>query len=216
VELYSINIGKETPIAFAKKSGTTGIFKTPTPGPVQLSASGLPGDAIVDVEHHGGPDQAIYVYGLADYAWWSAELGRPLDPGTFGENLTITELESAAFRIGDYLEIGGAVLQITSPRIPCGTLAARLGDSKFVRRFRNAERPGLYCRVLQPGIIQAGDPVTTRPYAGPTVTVVESMREFYQPVLTEANLRRFLQAPLAIRDRVGKEAALQKILSQQA
>lgn len=214
--LHSINIGKETPIAFANKSGTTGIYKTPAAGSVELTASGIPGDAIIDVESHGGPDQAIYVYGLADYDWWSAQLGRPLEPGTFGENLTITDLESAAFRIGDYIQVNEVVLQVTSPRIPCGTLAARMGDPKFSRHFRKAERPGLYCRVLQPGAVQAGDPVSTRHYEGPTVTVVESMREFYKPVLTEANLRRFLQAPLSIRDRVGKEAALQKILGPQS
>ena len=82
------------------------------------------------------------------------------EPGTFGENLTIAGVETAQALIGDRLAIGDVLLEVTSPRIPCVTLAARMGDPGFVKRFRAAERPGFYCRVLQEGFVRAGDAVT--------------------------------------------------------
>src|SRR5919197_196896 len=95
MHIISINVGKAQPIQNAKASGQTGIFKRPAHGPVQINASGLSGDTICDLENHGGPDQAVYVYGTPDYEWWSRTLGCELLPGTFGENLTLAELESA-------------------------------------------------------------------------------------------------------------------------
>ena len=143
MQLISINIGRTQAIQGAKASGTTGIYKLPVEA-AQITAEGLADDAICDRENHGGVDQAVYVYGTPDYAWWSAELGRALAPGTFGENLTITDLASARLNVGDRLRIGAVVLEVTAPRIPCVTLATRMGDPAFVKRFRHAERPGLY------------------------------------------------------------------------
>lgn len=212
--LLSINIGQLRPLRRGNKSGQSGIYKQPVAGPVTLTVDGLPGDAIADKKHHGGPDQAIYIYGAPDYAWWSAELGAELEPGTFGENLTIAGLESADYAIGDRLHIGEAVvLQVTSPRIPCSTLAARMADPTFVKRFRAAERPGLYCRVLQPGVLSPGDPVRYTPYDGDTITILQSFRDFYEPSLSADTLRRYLAAPIAIRDRAEKESQLLALLS---
>jgi MOSC domain-containing protein YiiM len=216
MRIASVNVGKETPIQYAKESGKTGIYKQPAAAPVEITPLGLKDDAICDVDNHGGPDQAVYIYGLPDYAWWSEALGREILPGTFGENLTIAGLESARFSIGDRLVIGSSaapvILQVTAPRIPCVTLAARMGDPAFVKRFRQAERPGLYGRVLQPGFVQAGDPVTWEPYTGETVTAIEMFRNFYEPRMDEATIRRHLAAPVAIRDRVEQEARLKKLL----
>ena len=213
MQLFSVNIGQARPIQNAKPSGKTGIYKLPVSGPVQITRNGLGGDAICDVEHHGGVDQAVYIYGTPDYAWWSKILGREISPGTFGENLTITELESGAVRIGDRWHIGSVILEVTSPRVPCVTLAARMDDPSFVKRFREAERPGLYCRVIQDGYVQVGDPVTWEGYSGETIGAVELFRDFYTPHLNEATLRRHLAAPIGVRDRIEKEAQLKKLLA---
>jgi MOSC domain-containing protein YiiM len=162
---------------------------------------GLEGDVIVSKKHHGGPDQALYVYGAADYEWWSKELGKEIEPGTFGENLTISELESAQFNVGDYLHVGEVALQVTAPRIPCGTFAARMDDSQWVKRFRQAERPGLYCRVMKEGWVKAGEAVSWGAYTGETISVLEMFREFYNKDKSEETLRRHLSAPIAIRAR---------------
>src|SRR4051794_39575210 len=138
MHLLSVNVGKPQPIK--AKSGMTGIYKQPQTEPVQITRLGLHGDAIVDTANHGGVDQAVYVFGRPDYRWWSEELGRELAPGTFGENLTFTELASADYNVGDRFYVGAVLLEVTSPRIPCVTLATRMGDPKFVKRFAQAER----------------------------------------------------------------------------
>jgi MOSC domain-containing protein YiiM len=212
MHLLSVNIGSVRTIGNANVSGQTGIYKLPVDRPVQVTADGLAHDTIVDTKNHGGPDQAVYVYGGADYAWWSAELRRELAPGTFGENLTISDLESAPLAIGDRLHIGGVILEVTAPRIPCWKLAQRMGDPGFVRRFRAAERPGAYCRVVREGIIQAGEPVTLEPYAGERVTVAEVFRDYYEPARHPDAIRRFLAAPLSESARAAKGQQLSEAL----
>lgn len=208
MQLTSVNLGRERKIQRNHKTYHTGIFKEPVEGPVQIDPMGLAGDVIKDSKNHGGIDQAVYIYGGADYAWWENELGRELPPGTFGENLTISELEGTGFQAGDRLQIGEVVLEVTSPRIPCGTLAARMGDPQFIKKFRRAERPGLYCRVIQPGQVRVGASVTILRYIGGTVSVLDMYRDFYEPDETEAGLRRFLDAPIDIRSRREKETLL--------
>ena len=215
MHITSVNLGTPTPIR--SKSGLTGIFKQPVAVPVRVTTLGLAGDAVVDTENHGGPDQAVYVYTVEDYAWWAQFLGHALPPGTFGENLTVAGLESAPVLAGDRFTVSGlfgtaVVLEATAPRIPCGTLAARMGDKQFVKKFKEAERPGFYCRVIQAGSLQAGDPLAFQPYPGAVqVSMLEMFRGFYEPVEDEAALRRRLAAPIAIRDRIDKEARLKNI-----
>lgn len=209
MQLISINIGKAQPIQ--AKSGQSGIYKKPAIGRVQVTALGLVGDAICDVESHGGVDQALYVFGARDYAWWSRELGQELPAGTFGENLTISELESAAFNVGDRLRIGDVVIEITSPRIPCVTLSVRMGDPQFTKRFRDAERPGFYCRVIQAGWLEADQPVTVEPYQGERISVREFFRDYFLGDWTEARMRRYLNVPISIRDREDMERKLKKM-----
>ncbi len=212
MKLLSINVGQMTPLPGVKATGQTGIFKTPAAGLVAITAYGLEGDAIADTRHHGGIDQAVYVYGAPDYDWWAAELGQPLAPGTFGENLTIDGLESARLSVGDRLHLAEVVLEVTSPRIPCATLAARMGDPTFVKRFHHAERPGVYCRVIRAGRAAAGEAVRLEPHAGPTITVLEMFRDYYANEWDEAKLRRHLAAPVAIRDRVELEERLARLM----
>lgn len=215
MELCSINIGQAQVIQNAKASGRTGIYKRPADGRVQVTVSGLVGDTICDTENHGGVDQAVYVYGTPDYRWWSDVLGQKLAPGTFGENLTISELESAHVSIGDRLHIGSVVLEVTAPRIPCVTLAQRMGDPAFLKLFRAAERPGVYCRVIHEGCVHVTDPVTLEPYQGQTVTAIEVFRDFFTPHRDVATIRRHLAAPIAIRARIEKEQQLQERVPQQ-
>jgi MOSC domain-containing protein YiiM len=201
MQLISVNIGKEQPIRNGKASGKTGIFKKPSADPVAVTPLGLEGDAIVDTEHHGGLDQAVYVFTAPDYAWWSAHINREIEPGTFGENLTLSDLESGSLNIGDRLQIGAVLLEVTAPRIPCVTLAARMEDPKFVKKFARAEKPGVYCRVIEAGSVHAGDPVTLIPYAGAVkVNVLEMFRAFYDDEERSTELlKRFLAVPIPVK-----------------
>jgi MOSC domain-containing protein YiiM len=211
LRLLSVNVGDETPIEAARKSGKTGIYKHPVRGAVEVLSGGLAGDTISDKQNHGGPDQAVYLFGSPDYEWWSEALGCELPPGTFGENLTVSHLESAQVCVGDRLGIGSAVLEVTAPRIPCLTLAVRMGAPTFLKRFRRAERPGVYCRVLREGVVRAGRPVAYSPYAGERVPVLEVFRAFFDGNPGEAVLRRQLSVPIAARAREAYEGRLAEL-----
>jgi MOSC domain-containing protein YiiM len=214
LRLLSVNVGIETPIEGAGKSGKTGIFKRGVERSVALTSLGLAGDTISDTENHGGVDQAVYVYGAPDYAWWSEELCRELSPGTFGENLTVSGLRSAECCIGDRFFVGSGILEVTAPRIPCSTLNVRMEDPMFVRRFMRAERPGLYCRVVREGEVRPGDAVESKHYEGEKVLALELFRGFFEAETAESTLRRHLSVPIAARARAHKEKQLARLLAR--
>ena len=207
MRVTSVNVGNAETIMHGDRTMTTGICKRPVTGPVEVTELGLRGDHIVDSRHHGGADQAVYAYSADDYEWWAEETGHEYAPGLFGENLTIKGLPTDMY-IGDRLLIGNLVLEATSARIPCSTLAARLADRNFGMAFRKAERPGIYFRVLNPGAVTSGDSVTMVEGSAGTVTVLELFRFAYATSHDANQLRRFLDAPIAERVRVKVEEKL--------
>ncbi|WP_222327513.1 MOSC domain-containing protein [Rhizobium leguminosarum] len=170
------------------KSYKTGIFKHAVNGAVMIDAEGLVGDAICNRKHHGGVDQAVYVEGSLTLDWWSSELGRPYEAGTFGENMVISGLDNRDVAVGDRFTS-------TACRMPCATFAARMADPKFVKRYTAAARPGIYCRVIQGGVAEAGMPVDYRPFTGEKVTMPELIKTFGRR-LSEADRSRYLAAPI--------------------
>lgn len=214
MQLISVNLGEKKTQQNGPRLETTGIYKSPTEESVHIGTLGPVGDVVCDKKNHGGPDQAVYIYGAADYDWWAKELGKEIAPGTFGDNLTISDLESASFNIGDRLQVGSVILEVTAPRIPCSTLATRMADPEFVKRYRKAERPGLYCRVIQEGNVHQGDKVDVIRYTGETLSIAEMFREYYEKNKSEASLRRHLSAPICIRSREQLEKELQSLLAQ--
>lgn len=199
--IESVNVGREQDIP-GPKMGGTGIYKAPVAGPVRIGMLGVEGDCVFDKKHHGGPDQAVYVYLSDDYDWWSETLGRKIPPGTFGDNITISGLTSADLAIGDRLVMGGVVIEVAAPRIPCNTLAARMDDPQFVKAYRDAERPGAYCRVISEGEISAGAAMVHQPYAGKRIGLIAMFRDwFVRKKLTEKQFRETLAAPIAARAR---------------
>ncbi|MGB5334744.1 MAG: MOSC domain-containing protein [Woeseiaceae bacterium] len=210
MRISSVNIGAVERIGQGEKTLTTGICKRPHDGPVHIGKAGLNGDSIVDEKHHGGADQAVYAYSGDDYRWWSQTLGQDCAPGLFGENLTIDSLPRNP-AIGDRLLIGDVVLEVTSARIPCGTLAARMQDPGFGLAFRKAERPGVYLRVLNAGEVTAGDAVTLVEAPSGSVTALDLFRFAYETTHDAERLRQFLDAPVAERIRLQVEAALARL-----
>jgi MOSC domain-containing protein YiiM len=151
----------------AKDTGVTGIDKRPTTDPCPVTAptgqgiSGLAGDRIFDVAHHGGPDQAVYAYAREDLDAWAEALDRPLSSGSFGENITTSGLDVTGALIGERWRIGDAVLlEVSAPRIPCNTFAHWIAEQGWVKRFTIRAAPGAYLRVVVPGEVRAGDPIT--------------------------------------------------------
>ncbi len=177
------------------KKAKTGINKHAVNGTVMIDELGLLGDAICNRKHHGGRDQAVYVEGSVTLDWWANELGRSLEPGTFGENLIIEGLDNRKIAVGDQFIAGDLVLEVTSARIPCSTFAAKMGDPQFVKRYIRAGRPGIYCRVLASGTVSADMLVTYLPYADARVTMPEMMATFGRR-LSRQDRARYLAAPI--------------------
>jgi MOSC domain-containing protein YiiM len=167
--VLSINIGRPVPSRHTDVD-VTGIDKQPVDHPVEVRApgpkrgglgSGLVGDAVCDTRHHGGDEQAVYAYAREDLDVWAAELGRQLGNGCFGENLTTAGVDITGARIGERWRIGDAVLlEVSCPRIPCRTFAGWLGEQGWVKRFTRAAIPGTYLRIVEPGLVRGGDPLT--------------------------------------------------------
>jgi MOSC domain-containing protein YiiM len=153
------------------QSTVTGIDKVAVTEPVMVRApgpmhggqgSGLVGDTIGNQKLHGGDDQAVYAYAREDLDAWEAQLERDLTDGIFGENLTTSGIDVTGARIGERWRIGtgGLVLEVSAPRTPCRTFAAFLHLNQWIKTFTQAGKPGAYLRVISPGPVRAGDPIT--------------------------------------------------------
>jgi len=158
-KLISLQIGMpKTYGEPGEKPWTTGIYKEPVGEPVWLGVTHLDGDSPANQKAHGGPDKAVNAYPSEHYPYWQAEFNLSgVDYGRFGENFTTQGLVEDEVCIGDTFRVGEAVVQVSQPRQPCGTLARRWGITDFVERVNRAGMTGWYFRVLQEGLVQAGD-----------------------------------------------------------
>lgn len=158
--VVSVNVGVPRTVEWLGQLVTSSIWKEPVSGPVALRGVNLAGDDQADRKVHGGPDMAVYAYGLDDYRYWQAEFGLEVEPGLFGENLTVEGLNVSGARVGERWQVGSAVLEVSQPRIPCYKLGMRLQDPAFPRRFAAVGRPGTYLRIVREGVISAGDAIS--------------------------------------------------------
>lgn len=149
----------------------SGIDKRPVDGPVRLLTHGVLGDVQGDREHHGGLFKAVYAFSRETREAHARERELDLPDGSFGENLVTTGQDTDETVIGERWRIGRAELEATTPRNPCGTFAAWIGDRRWGRRFTTAGRAGAYFRVLVEGETRAGDTieVLSRPAHGVTI-----------------------------------------------
>jgi MOSC domain-containing protein YiiM len=191
--VLSVNVGVPREVPHAGSTVMTGIFKDPVDGSVMLGPDGLEGDVQADRSVHGGPHLAAYVYSAGDYAWWAAELGRDLPPGTFGENLTVTGFPDTDVRVGDRFRLGSALVEATTPRTPCFKLGIRMGDKRFVARFHAEGRLGFYVRVVEPGEVAAGDAVE-RVARGPWEVSIADLGRLHRDGGTAGEFRTALTA----------------------
>jgi MOSC domain-containing protein YiiM len=160
--IESLNIGRPVKETFFGKEITTGICKKSVAGPVCLRTTGFEGDGVGDLKHHGGPDKAVCVYSTDHYTYWEKTLGTILPPAPFGENFSVSNLDEAAVCIGDIFQAGIAVVQISQPRQPCSTLAARFGRNDMVKLVVDSGMTGFYFRVLEEGVVESGNALILR------------------------------------------------------
>lgn len=166
MHIVSINTARVAPL-FINESGNaqtvmTGSRKQPVSDGVMINRLGLSGDEQADLTVHGGLDKAVYAYPLEHYAFWQQERERllkqsaPLSMGAIGENLTTTGLMETALWVGDRLQIGVVLLEVTEPRAPCYKFAACMGYKNAVKHMLQSGHTGVYLRVIETGVINTG------------------------------------------------------------
>jgi len=161
IKLLSIQVGTPktlgTPDAedLHDKLWTTGFFKEPVSGPVQVSVTNLAGDAQADLKNHGGVDKAVCCYPKDHWPYWESDLGFKLPQGAFGENFTISGCEEKDVCIGDIFQCGTAMFQLSQPRQPCWKLARRWRIKDLAARVGRTGKTGWYFRVLQEGVVES-------------------------------------------------------------
>ena len=157
--VLSVNIGRVRQFDYNGRPAKSAIWKSAVAGRIAARGINLEGDDQADRKAHGGPDKSVYVYAIEDVRWWEEKLGRSLQHGEFGENLTTEGVAVNDALVGERWAIGTAVFEVSEPRIPCWRLGVRMNDQGFVRRFTEALRPGTYLRIILEGAVGAGDEI---------------------------------------------------------
>jgi MOSC domain-containing protein YiiM len=196
MKLVSVNVGLPRTVTWKGRSVTTGIFKEPVPGRINLRTLNLDGDKQADLSVHGGPAKAVYIYPAEHYGYWGSEVtGQVLPWGSFGENFTTTGLLEDAVHIGDRFRIGSAQAIVTQPRLPCYKLGVKFGQAEMVKRFSNSRRTGFYVAVLREGEVGAGDAIELIGRDELQVTVADITRLYLRDEEDVEKMRRAMQVP---------------------
>jgi MOSC domain-containing protein YiiM len=134
----------------------------PAVAEARFLADGIAGNAVAHPQIHGGPDRAVCLYALERIERLRAE-GHPAFPGSLGENVTVAGLDWDAVAPGTRLRLGAdVVVEVTQFAAPCRQIAGSFADANSLR-IRADRHPGwsrVYARILSPGLVRTGDPVT--------------------------------------------------------
>ncbi len=180
-QIVSLQVGLPTERQYGNdadgegKVWRSGIFKETVEGAVYLGKEDFVGDAQADLKNHGGPDKAVLMYAESHYSYWKRILPQhSWVYGGFGENLTVTQMTEDKVAIGDVYAIGDVRVEVSQPRQPCWKLARRWTQKDLAVRVQQNGFAGWYVRVLQEGMIEAGQKLELlkRPYPEWTISRV--------------------------------------------
>lgn len=211
--LLSVNVGLPRDITWQGKTVHTGIWKAPVKGPRMVRRLNIDGDGQGDLAGHGGERRAVFVYQLDSYRYWQNHLGRSdFVYGQFGENFTVDGLSDAEVCIGDRYRIGGALFEVTQPRVTCYRLGIRMNEPEMAALVVKHGRPGFYFRVLVEGEVEAGDEITQVASGPERMSVSEIDALLYLPGHSRDQLERALRIPMLS---VGWRRSLEALLTQE-
>lgn len=158
IAIHSIFVGQPQTIDDGTGSWRSSIYRELVEGPIELDERGLAGDRVTDTDNHGLPGyQQVCCHALEHYTYWNQRLGMRLRPGNVGENWTLENGDESAICLEDIYRVGSATVQVSMPRTPCNKQARRIGRGDWVKLTIDELRTGFYLRVLEAGVVQAGD-----------------------------------------------------------
>jgi MOSC domain-containing protein YiiM len=192
VELRHGPVGR---IAHAGAWTPSAIGKARAAGALGLGPLGFDGDTVADRRHHGGPDKAVCVYPAARYAAWAERYGAPLPHPAFGENLLVAGVDEADVHVGDVVALGGAVVEVSQPRVPCFKPAAFTGEPRLTVDLRSTGWTGWYLRVREPGRVAEGDAGRLLERPAGTLSVLDLNALRYGDDPADAALEAAAEAP---------------------
>lgn len=194
--LLSVNVSLPREITWRAKTVFTSVWKEPAQGRRLVRRLNIDGDAQGDLAGHGGEHRAVLVYQMDSYRYWQRELKRAdFKFGQFGENFTVDGLADSEVCVGDRYRIGGALFEVTQPRVTCYRVGIRMDEPRMAALLVAHHRPGFYFRVLEEGEVGAGDEIV-KVAEGPerlTVAAVDGL--LYLPGPAKEELERALRIP---------------------
>ena len=195
-QLLSVNVGLPRDIAWQGKTVHTAIWKVPVQGRRMVRRLNIDGDGQGDLVGHGGEHRAVFVYQIDSYRYWERQFGRSdFAYGQFGENFTIDGLSDDAVCIGDHYRIGGALFEVTQPRVTCYRVGIRMNEPQMAALLVAHGRPGFYFRVLEEGEVETGDEIVQVAGGPERMTVAEVNALFYKPGHPRSELEKALRIP---------------------
>ena len=212
--LVSVNVGLPRDVAWQGRTVHTAVWKEPFGGPRMVRRLNVDGDGQGDLAGHGGEQRAVFVYQLDSYRYWERELGRDdFVYGQFGENFTVEGLADDRVCIGDRYQIGGAVFEVTQPRVTCFRVGIRMDDPRIPALLVAHHRPGFYFRVLTEGEVRPDDEIVKLAAGPEALTVAEVDALLYLPGHPRQDMLRALRVPALS---PGWQASFQAMLDQGA
>src|SRR5499425_1289780 len=210
--LLSVNVGLPRDISWRGKTVHTAVWKEPVQGRRMVRRLNIDGDGQGDLGGHGGEQRAVFVYQIASYRYWEDRLGRSgFTYGQFGENFTVDGLSDQEVCIGDRYRVGGALFEVTQPRVTCYRVGIRMNEPQMPALLVAHGRPGFYFRVVEEGEVEAGDEIA-QVAAGPEHMSVFAINALlYTPGHPRNQLERTLRIPALS---VGWRASFQALLEQ--
>jgi ferredoxin-NADP reductase/MOSC domain-containing protein YiiM len=211
--LLSVNVGLPRDITWQGQTVHTAIWKMPVQGPRMVRRLNVDGDGQGDLAGHGGERRAVFVYQMDSYRFWQNQFGRnDFTYGQFGENFTVEGLSDAEVCIGDRYRIGGALFEVTQPRVTCYRVGIRLNEPEMAALLVKHGRPGFYFRVLDEGEVEAGDEITQVAPGPERMSVFEVNALLYMPGHPRNQLESALRIPALS---VGWRNSFEALLTQE-
>ncbi|MDZ4084514.1 MAG: MOSC domain-containing protein [Bdellovibrionales bacterium] len=172
----STNTG--TPKEYTLNGNTirSSMTRSPVKDGIEVTFLRVVGDEFDAAKIHGIREAVVYALSNDFYADFSKSLSRPVNIGSFGENLTMNHLDEKSVMIGDEYEIGSVRLKVTGPRSPCNRLNFAFQSPSAQETFVEFGRPGVYFEVLSEGRIRTGDVLKLVKSQGSSYSVAELFR----------------------------------------